>query len=207
MPGYIDASSTIEPSPRSIAVYRAAGFTGVVVEGCSFTYRCVDGFIVACRATIIGESERELKRRLRGIKLRYPIVAVVPRSVQAARFAARDRRVDIIVLSRDSMPFIDRTEAGMMKRSGKLLEARVSDYLGLGLREKAMFYRRLALFRHMGADILVSSGATDIYGVYPVKSLIAIASNIYGLDPCYAEASITTLIWKRLVDAGVRPCR
>lgn len=188
-------------------MFKTAGYGAVVVEGCSFRWRCVEGLLVACRKTLRGEDERGLKTMLRGIKLRYPLVAVEPLSRQAARFAARDRRVDLIVLSRDTLQYIDKTQARMMKHHGKILEIRMSDYFRMDQREKAMVYRRINLFRSIDADVVFSSGARSIYEVIPVFSLTRLAANLYGIRIGYVEASVSTLIWKRLVDGGVKRCR
>lgn len=209
MYGFIDLWVDIDPSILDYLadIAYSMGYNVLCLEDRGFGWKVkrYKKLLFVKRRTIEGESEKNLKEELRGIKTSYPIVSVKPLDIQAARLAARDGRVDTIVLDRDSIDFIDRTEALMMKRFGKILEVPVNSFLESTSRTKAMMYRRIHMYYYYGVPIIFSSHARDWNQLIHPRSLIEFLYTLVSIDRRYLAYSISGLCAELLSKNGVRP--
>lgn len=154
---------------------------------------------------VIAEAgEKNLKEKLRGVKVGYPVVAVIPLDVQAARLAARDGRVDIIVLNKDSLDNIDKTQALMMKQFMKILEVPLNDFLKYSNRVKSMIYRRIHMFYYYGIPIVYSSHAKSWNELIHPRSIVGLINSLLGVDKKLIVYSISSFIVEFLAKNGVR---
>lgn len=142
------------------------------------------------RITITSSSDLEIKRSLRGIKLKYDIVAVKPLSYQAARFAARDGRVDLIVADKESLRFIDLSEIRLLERFNGAIEIPLKQLLGLKERILAQFVRRIRLITRYDAPLVLSSSAETFHELWHPLQIIGLM-NILGLPETKAWEALT----------------
>lgn len=181
MNGYVDLWINISNGLDKIAdIIKLMGYKYVCIEDHNLKWRIkvVKNIKFVKRITIEADSEREIRERIRGIKVDYPIVAVKPLSTQVARFAARDGRVDLVVLDGDTIEYIDKIQAGMMKKFGKPLEVCINCFLKVSLRKKGMIFRRIKLFYYYGVPVVYSSGASKWYELLHPKSISALMSTL-----------------------------
>ncbi len=195
--GYIDLCVDVEKSDLGEAAKVAyeLGYTALGVEdkGYSWKIKRINGITLYKRITITAEKEKELKEKLRGIKLKYPIVAVNPLGIQAARLAARDGRVDLVVLSTDSLDYIDKAQVSLMKQYGKPLELHVNSFLRMSGRARAMVYRRLNLFYRYLVPVVYSSGAKNWPQLIHPEGIVSLFSTLLELPRNSIRYSISSL--------------
>jgi len=212
MNGFIDFWINVEPDMVSHVVDIASklGYSALCIEDKGFDWRVkrlnVGDYkiVLVKKKTLIEAGEDDLKEKLRGIKTIYPIVSVKPIGIQAARLSARDGRVDTVVLDKDTINFIDKTQARMMKEYRKILEVPLNSLLKSSRREKAMIYRRLLMFYYYGVPIIYSSGACEWNELMHPRSIIELLSSILDVDPKNIALSISSVPREILLRNGVK---
>ncbi|ADI32702.1 RNase P subunit p30 family protein [Staphylothermus hellenicus] len=136
------------------------GFIGVAVEDLSTRYKKINNLVIVKKAVISAEKRSELRKHLRGIKNKTVIVSVKPLSIEAARMAAHDGRVDTIIIDKDSLYYIDKAQINMMKQFSKPLEIPLNDFLKANRKYQSMIYRRINLALQRNIPLIISSHAT-----------------------------------------------
>ncbi|MCD6487983.1 MAG: RNase P subunit p30 [Desulfurococcales archaeon] len=188
MRGFIDLWLDIEPDEveKAIDVGHKMGYTAFGLEDHGFNWRVKKlrdkKITLVKRITLSEEKESKLKEKLRGIKLSFPIVSVKPQSIQVARFAARDGRVDTIIVDKDTAMYIDKTQVLMVKRYRKVLEIPLEEFLKANDRAKAMIYRRLLLILHYNTPFIISSRARKWNKIHHPLSIISLLTSLLDLD-------------------------
>jgi|GEM_PF-3252843 len=136
---------------------------------------------IAIRYEVEARTRSELLRMLRR-RERHWVVAVTPRGLEAARVAARDRRVDIITIEPFS-EFIDETEVRMAAEHSKVFEVSLSHLLsGYDHLASALPALRKRVLRAAKRSlVLVSSRAYDPLQVRNPRDLAAF-STLLGLN-------------------------
>ena len=207
MNGYVDLWVNVSSDLDRIAsIARLMGyiFIGLEDQGFKWKVREVNNVKFVKRITIEARSEKEIREKVRGIKVYYPIVAVKPLSTQVARFAARDGRVDLVVLDRDTIEYIDKIQAGMMKQFGKPLEVCINCFLKASSREKGMIFRRIRLFHYYSVPIIYSSGASRWNELIHPKGISALLSTLVDVPKASIVYGLSSIPLEILTKNGVR---
>lgn len=144
------------------------------------------------RITIVSSNELEVKRNLRGIKLKYDIVAVKPLSYQVARLAARDGRIDLVVADKESLRFIDLSEIRLLEKSRGAIEIPLNHLLVLNEILLSRLIRRLRLIIKYDAPLILSSGAKSPYELWHPLHVVGLMT-IFGLPESKAWEALTTI--------------
>ena len=126
------------------------------------------------RKTIVAEKEEELRKSLRGIKKLYDVVAVKPLSYPVARFAARDGRVDLVIIDNDSIRYLDLSEIRLLEQFNGALELPLNHIIAHI--SKARFLTRLIsktrLITRYDPPVIVSSAASNVYNLWHPLQMI-----------------------------------
>ena len=144
------------------------------------------------RVTLEASNENEAKRKLRGIKQRYDIVALKPRSYGVARLAARDSRVDLIPVDEDTLRYVDLSEIRLLKGSRGAFEFSLSTLYRnrYNARFVGVLQKKLRLLIRYDAPMVISSGARNIYELWHPKQVIGLLM-LYGVDEYKALEAIS----------------
>ncbi len=208
MKGFVDLWVDIDPSliDKVVDIAYTMGYTVLCIEDKGFNWRTKrwNKVLVVKKRTIEVAGEKNLKEKLRGIKTVYPIVSVKPLDVQAARLAARDGRVDTVVLDKDSIDYIDKTQALMMKQFRKVLEVPINVFLESSNKIRAMMYRRIHMFYYYDVPVVFSSHARDWNQLIHPRSLVELLHTLTNIDRKYLAYSLSGLCVELLSKNGVR---
>ena len=133
----------------------------------------------------------ELVRRLAE---RYNLVAVKPRSAEAARLAARDPRVALVQLSPGMARFMDRSQVTMLREGGGAIEVKLLPILYTAdprstLRGLMIVARRAAAY---DAPLVASSGARSVWELMAPMHLRAILVS-FGLPENIAKLAVSAV--------------
>ena len=168
------------------------GYHVIAVEGLKEKPLQVKGIRILKRITIEATSEGEAKRKLRGIKQRYDIVALKPKSYGVARLAARDGRVDLIPIDEDTLRYVDLSEIRLLEKSRGAFELVLSTiYLNrYNTRFIKALQSKLMLLTRYDAPLVVTSGASNVYELWHPKHVIGLLM-LYGVSEYKALDTIS----------------
>lgn len=146
---------------------------------------------------------RELNTELRGIDHREVFVSVLPYTVETARWASHDTRIDSIVMTTDNIRVFDKRQVSVMKYYSKPLELWLPDLLNPdhGLREA--IYRRVNLFTRNKIPLLIGSLAEKWSDLYPPISIIKILTTLYDVPEKHVLLSISDIPNKIISNKGI----
>ncbi len=149
------------------------------------------GVKVLRRITLASASLGEAKRMLRGIRNFYEIVAIEPLSMDVARLAARDGRVDLVRLTMRSSKFFDKHELNMLEQSGIGIELPLKELSKL----RPRFLRKVRAvvseaWRRSIPVVVVSSAKRWVELWHPITSASLLAA-ILGVDRYRALAAMS----------------
>ncbi len=168
------------------------GYYVIAVEGLKEKPLQVKGIRILRRITIEAISEGEAKRKLRGIKQRYDIVALKPKSYGVARLAARDGRVDLIPIDEDTLRYVDLSEIRLLEKSRGAFELVLSTmYLNrYNMRFIKALQSKLMLLTRYDVPLVVTSGASNVYELWHPKHVIGLLM-LYGVSEYKALDTIS----------------
>jgi ribonuclease P/MRP protein subunit RPP1 len=150
------------------------------------TVRNIKGDLRLFKGRILSNAKlSDLKDELKGIRGEYDFVIVEPTSIATARFSAHDTRINGILLSKNSVRFIDKGQINTMKQYGKplLLDLRI---MGVGdPRISSMAYRRIILARYYGVDIIPASCATSFNELLIPQTTMYFLEEMTGIPHTY----------------------
>lgn len=186
--------------PELCRMLHETGYSIIVLEG---TYPSVcEGILVFEKKIVEAASRKELLHKLRNVDRKY-VVSVKPRSVESARVAARDSRVDTIILDEDSVRFMDKHQFNLMKQFVKPLEFSLNTWLRTSLKNRALVHRALFTCIHRyGLPIVVSSGASKWNEVIHPKSAIEFLSSLLNIPPIISNLYVSVYPRDVLVRKG-----
>ncbi len=143
--------------------------------------------VTARRAGEVTSLAHEARRR------GYDIVAVEPLSDEAARYAARDHNVDLVVYRPGLGRLIDASEAALLRMGGGAVElqARLAEREG-GLRYAMVAARRATAYN---VPLVVSTCASNTYEYTPPRGLEALL-RVLGVPGNYAKAFVYSYPWR-----------
>jgi len=162
------------------------------------------GLKIVNKIVISAERRGELLDSLRGVKERFKIVSVKPLSVESARTAAHDTRVDTIIIDDETYEYIDKAQINLMKQFRKPLELPFNKYLALNDSLKAVIYRRLKYYLSIAKQpLIISSYANNWNEVLIPRCIVYYASLLLGLHVKQALLFITSYPREILLRNGV----
>ena len=142
-----------------------------------------EGLRALTRVTVEARDWAEAVKRLRRLQ-GYDLVAVRPRTAEAARLAARDPRVALVQLSPGMARYMDKSQALMLREGGAAAEIRLRPLLYGGdprqaLRGFMVIARRAAAYE---APLVVSSCARSPWEAWPPATVAGLLASM-GIPP------------------------
>jgi len=130
---------------------------------------------VVSKVVISASSVGELKEALGRVEYRESVVAVYPESVEVARWAAHDSRVDVILLAPGNIKVFDKKQFNTMKYYSKPLEIRIPHLLYSSSEVKGYFYRRLNMLVRSRVGFALGTSASSLYElIHPIVVIKAL---------------------------------
>ncbi len=170
---------------KILALLKRLNYNIVAVEGLRShaVSKKESEMIILKRITVEASNEGEAKKKLRGIKQRYDIVVLKPRSYGVARLAARDGRVDLIPIDEETLKYIDLSEIRLLENSRGAFELSLSTMYRnrYNTRFIGMLQKKIRLLTRYDAPIVISSGARNIYELWHPKQVIGLLM-LYGMS-------------------------
>ncbi|RLF16655.1 MAG: hypothetical protein DRJ97_00310 [Thermoprotei archaeon] len=136
---------------------------------------------VAIRLDVHVESSSKLKQTLTKNRRKVEFVGVVPLTIEVARVAARDSRVDFLVLQPDPrVKVFDEGVASLMRSSGVILEMDLAPLIIRGCCSPLLRHYRKAyeLAKKRGLNVVFASGAEELMHMRAPRDLAALAALI-----------------------------
>ncbi|RLI05824.1 hypothetical protein DRO26_01075 [Candidatus Bathyarchaeota archaeon] len=132
---------------------------------------------VVGRVNLEPSSTQSLLQKLRVLRRKFELIAVICKSRSIARLAARDRRVDLLMFPPKTLGLFDEVEAKFASKAGVALEINFNFLLNVEENFRVKVFseleRILVLVRKHGVPLVISSGATDVYGLRAPRDLAA----------------------------------
>ena len=167
--------------PEMLEQAEKLGFSKVGVA--TSTIKEIESSIdIISRINLIPRNTNELSRDLKKYRRRFEIVSVRCNSINVARQAAKDHRVDIISFPKHkngkSRIWLDKQEANLASESNVVYELLFSDLLGkIGEVASKTIYnwsRELTNARKYDIPVLISSGASSLLGLRGPRALASL---------------------------------
>ena len=156
--------------------------------------KSLDLYIGVFRKSIItANSVSELRASLREVNSRKFFITVHPMTIQVARWAAHDTRVDSILMTPENLEIFDKKQASIMKYYAKPLEVHLPYLVSGEDRVRGQIYRRLNLFVRRGVALVVGSASEKWGDLVPPFSLIKFLSTQYDIPEKTALLAITNI--------------
>jgi len=141
-----------------------------------------EGLDMVSRTHLEVRGRGELLQALRRVRRKFEVVSVDCLTRQAARVAARDRRVDLLRFPSNprerSMLWFDRAEANLASSSNTAYELCIDQLLGLEVQELSSMLRILSVEVQnavkAGVPVVASSWASDRYGLRPPRDMASV---------------------------------
>ncbi|RLE57192.1 MAG: hypothetical protein DRJ40_02420 [Thermoprotei archaeon] len=147
------------------------------------------------RVDIVSNRKGFIKLCLRSIRRSFELVAIGTSSLEVARFAARDRRVDIVYFTSGSRRLLDDVECRMLSEGGKLLELSLSKLL-LDISKYFATYRYVVeMCSEYGVNIVFTSGASSVHELRAPRELASVLVAL-GLPVERALDAVSDIVWK-----------
>ncbi len=147
------------------------------------------------RVDIVSDRKEFIKLCLRNIRRSFELIAVGTSSLEIARFAARDRRVDIVYFISGSRRLLDDVECKMLSEGNKLLELSLSKLL-LDISKYFATYRYIVeMCSKYSVNIVFTSGASSVYELRAPRELASVLVAL-GLPVERALDAISSNVWR-----------
>ncbi|MCX8199450.1 MAG: hypothetical protein N3E36_05425 [Sulfolobales archaeon] len=201
---YVDFGVSSIELDKLTLIARRLGYRALLIEdGESLVSSTrMNGVTLVKKQVITSLNEVELRKAL-STTSKSIVVSVRPLGVSAARLAARDSRVDAVVLDLETLNYIDKQQFSMMKRFSKPVELPLK-LITMGERALAKVIRRLIYAAHIEVPIVFSSKASDWSELYYPKSIALLLSQMLSLEPVVMLSGFTTIPREILVRKGVK---
>lgn len=164
-------------SDEILSMYYKLGYILIACE--KFIGRLSDvserGISVVSKVVIGASDIGDLKEALGRVEYRESVVAVHPESVEVARWAAHDSRVDVILLTPSNIKVFDKKQFNTMKYYGKPLEIRIPHLLYSSSEVKSHFYRRLNMLVRFKVGFTLGTSVNSLYELlHPLVAIKAL---------------------------------
>jgi len=129
------------------------------------------------------KSLSQAKGFLRKYRKSVDLVVARPRNINAARFSARDGRIDMIFFDGRS-PKFDTIQAKLMGVNNKVLEIAISEILTAEKRVPVIrkLNRTLTIALKYDVKIVLSSGAHNIYEIRTPRDMVSIIKTLLNIE-------------------------
>jgi len=135
----------------------------------------------------------ELRNALRDINHKNNIVTVHPMSVEVARWASHDGRIDSILMTPENIKVFDKKQASTMKYYSKPLEVRIPDLVHGDSEIRGAIYRRLNLFAKSGVPVIAGTMAREWFELISPVAIIKLLSTQYDIPEKVALRYLTDI--------------
>ncbi len=188
----------VEEAAKLAALAAYTGVGGVAVE-CGerewSLYRRVFndvGLEALRRVTLVARKAGDVTRLSLEARQRYDIVAVLPESDEAMRYAARDDRVDLVVYKPGLGRLIDASQAHLHRFGGGAVEVQLAPLLAKNqLRAVMVAVRRAVAYN---VPLVVSTCASSVWEYAAPRSIEALL-NVLGVPENYAKSFTYATPW------------
>lgn len=178
---FMDLQILPEPGDKAelLSHARRLGYSAVGCMGDTPSDAAID---VVSRLDVAPRSQQELQLTLKGKRLRHEVISVLCLSKGVARKTAKDTRVDLLRFpvdpSRRRTVWLDRQNAAAAGEAGCSYEVVARDLLAqdsktLGSLIKQL-KREIVNARRYDVPMVLSSGASSVYGMRDPRSLAAL---------------------------------
>jgi len=175
----------ILPEPGETAeMLSNAGHLGYSAVGCMGDTPSDAPIDVVSRLDVVPRSQQELHLTLKGKRLRHEVISILCLSKGVARQASKDTRVDLLRFpadpSRRRTVWLDRQNAAATGEGGCCYEVVAGELLAqdpktLGYLIKQL-KREIVNARRYDVPMVLSSGASSVYGMRDPRSMAALMS-------------------------------
>lgn len=158
------------------------------------------GLDVASRLNIATSSMSELKNKLSSMRRKFELVGVEPSTIEVSRYAAKDSRVDFVILpSEMKLKVVDEGILSLMSDSNVMLEIDLAPIIEKECHPKLLnFYRRVyEKARGRGVKIVFASGVKNYIDLRAPRDLASLASLIT-LDEDASSEGLSRIPMERL---------
>jgi ribonuclease P/MRP protein subunit RPP1 len=129
---------------------------------------------------------------VRRLALQYDIVAVKPKTAEAARLAARDPRVSLVQLPPGMARYMDKSQVAMLREGGGAIELKLLPVLYSGdprttLRGLMIIARRAAAYE---APLVATSGARSVWEILSPMHIRGLLVS-FGLPESIAKLAVS----------------
>lgn len=185
---------------RMVKLVGELGFSAIAIEGNDEIYRAASevasqlGLEFFRRKTINVVLRDRLYEELSKHRWRYDLISVRSDQREVIMAALRDNRVDTVLLSHSSAPFIDRH---MVSVANNLVEVSLSDIFEYGYES---FYRVMKLAPYLRKDrirVVMTSGASENAGIRTPRQLASVMLAM-GVPPDKALSTVSGKILELL---------
>lgn len=143
------------------------------------------------KVVLVSESVQDLKRQISSINSSSCFVTLIPRSVEVARWASHDTRIDTIMLTSNNIGVFDKKQFDTMSYYGKPLEISLKDISDTSLEVREKVFRRLNLLLRSKVGLIVGSGASSWNELYHPYTMVKILTSAFDIPPRVALLAIT----------------
>ncbi|MEM2181736.1 MAG: RNase P subunit p30 family protein [Nitrososphaerota archaeon] len=178
---------------RMVKLVGELGFSAIAIEGNDEIFRAASeaasqlGLELFRRKTINVNLREMLYEELSRHRWYYDLISVRSDQREVLMAALRDNRVDTVLLSHSSAPFIDHH---MVSVANNLVEVALSDILEYGYES---FYRVMKLAPYLRKNrirVIMTSGASEISGIRTPRQLASVMLAI-GVHPDMALDTVS----------------
>lgn len=189
---------------KMLKILRELGYRVVLCENLVELSEDKDVSVVN-KGVVESSSRADLLNKLKGIKSKGVVVSVKPLSLEAARTAAHDTRVDTLIIDSANVKFMDKHQFNLLKQFSKPIEFPLNHWLKLPLAKRTAVFQRLVVFIHRyKLPFIVSSGANAWHEVFEPRSIVHYLSNLFGAPRGLVLLSLTSYPKEILVKNGFK---
>lgn len=120
-------------------------------------------------------------------------MTVYPTTIETARWASHDTRIDSILMMPENIKIFDKRQASIMKHYAKPLEIPLPPLLYSDAESRGMIYRRLNLFVRNKIALLVGSMSVDWIDLVSPISIVKFLSTQYDIPEKVALLALTDI--------------
>jgi len=180
---------------ENLSMYYKLGYTLIACE--KFSGRTSEmterGVSVVGKVVIDASSISDLREALGKVKYRESVIAVHPESVEVARWAAHDGRVDVILLTPSNIRIFDKRQFSTMKYYSKPLEIRIPHLLYSNSEVKSYFYRRLNMLVRFKLGFALGTSASSFYELLHPLVAVKALKTLYDIPEKIALLALTDI--------------
>lgn len=142
---------------------------------------------------IDSDSVQNLKKQLHSLTCSNCFITLLPRSIEVARWASHDTRIDSIMLTPDNIDLFDKKQFNIMSYYGKPLEVSLKCSLETAVETREKVFRRINLLLRSRVGLVVGSGASSWNELYHPRALVKMLSVAFDIPQEVALLAITDI--------------